>query len=248
MGPTEADIADLLNEVTTALPGLGLTRSDVCHAFAGLYPLTARDLRPHVYQGSGEYQVVIHRREDGGDGVISVLGAKYTTARRLAELATNLICDRLGHGVVPCQTGSKSLVGGDIDDLDQLIKDTVARYAGSLDPVVVEYLVHHYGTETEAVVSAAITGGTDDQRSLLTPLSPDRESVGAEVRFAVKEEMAVTLSDIVFRRTGLGTLGDPGHVCLRRTAEIMGRCLGWSEARMNDEVRDTQARFTVRES
>ena len=107
----------------------------------------------------------------------------------------------------------------------------------------VEHLVHHYGTEIDAVVA----GAAGDDR-LLTPLSPDRESVGAEIRFAVDEEMAVTLSDVVFRRTGLGTLGDPGVECLSRCAEIMGACLGWSEARVRDEVQQTRTLFTACES
>ena len=65
------------------------------------------------------------------------------------------------------------------------------------------------------------------------------------MRFAVREEMALTLADVVFRRTGLGTIGSPGEACLRRCADIMGRCLGWSEARVSEEVQRTQALFTV---
>jgi glycerol-3-phosphate dehydrogenase len=134
-------------------------------------------------------------------------------------------------------------VGGEIDDLERFTHEAVARHAECLTKDRVEHLVHHYGSETDAVVAA----GSSD-RQLLTPLSPDRESIGAEVRFAVEEEMAVRLSDVVFRRTGLGTVGDPGIECLRRCAEIMGTCLGWSEERMRDEIHHTQALFTARES
>ena len=244
VGPTESDITDLLSDVNTALPGLGLTRPDVSHAFAGLYPLTARDVRPDVYQGTGDYQVFDHGHVGGREGVVSVLGAKYTTARQLAERATSLLCSRLGRGTISSRTGQTPLVGGEIDHLERFTKDAIARHAEHLGRHPVEHLVHHYGTETDAVVAA---GSTGDCR-LLTPLSPERESVGAEVRFAAEEEMAVTLSDAVFRRTGLGTLGDPGVECLRRCAEIMGTCLGWSEARMSEEVQQTQTLFTARES
>ena len=244
VGPTEADIGDLLRDVNEALPGLGLSRADVSHAFAGLYPLTARDVRPDVYQGTGEYQVNDHGRVGGDDGVVSVLGAKYTTARHLAERATALLGRRLGRGAIPSRTGQTPLVGGEIDDLERFTSDAVMRHAEHLARDSVEHLVRHYGTEIDAVVAA---GATSDDR-LLTPLSPDRESVGAEVRFAVEKEMAVTLSDVVFRRTGLGTLGDPGVECLSRCAEIMGACLGWSEARMRHEVQQTRTLFTACES
>jgi glycerol-3-phosphate dehydrogenase len=243
VGPTEADVVDLLSDVNDALPGLGLTRGDVSHAFAGLYPLTARDVRPDVYQGTGDYQVIDHGRVGGHDGVVSVLGAKYTTARQLAERATTLIGHRLGRSPIPSLTGQTPLVGGEIDNLERFTDDAINRHTARLARDAVEHLVHHYGTEIDAVVA----GATGDDR-LLTPLSPDRESVGAEIRFAVDEEMAVTLSDVVFRRTGLGTLGDPGVECLRRCAEIMGACLGWSEARMRDEVQQTRTLFTACES
>ena len=244
VGPTDADIVDLLSDVNEALPGLGLTRSDVSHAFAGLYPLTARELRPDVYQGTGDYQVIDHGRGGGHDGLVSVLGAKYTTARQLADRATSLVCRRLGRGATPSRTAQTPLVGGEIDDLERFTHEAVTRHAECLAQDRVEHLVHHYGSETDAVVAA----GDSDRHRLLTPLSPDRESIGAEVRFAVEEEMAVRLSDVVFRRTGLGTVGDPGIECLRRCAEIMGTCLGWSEERMRDEVHHTQALFTARES
>ena len=243
VGPTERDIDDLLSDVNAALPGLGLSRSDVSHAFAGLYPLTARDVRPDVYQGTGDYQVIDHGRVGGSDGVVSVLGAKYTTARQLAERATSVLCGRLDRGASASRTGDTPLVGGDIDDLAAFTNDAVARHAERLDRGPVEHLVNHYGTETDAVVA---TGATDARR-LLRPLSSERESVGAEVQFAVEEEMAVKLSDVVFRRTGLGTLGDPGVECLEQCAEIMGKRLGWSEATMIEEIQQTQTRFIARD-
>ncbi len=243
VGPTEVDMADLLSDVNAVLPGLGLTRKDVLHAFAGLYPLTARDVYPDVYQGTGDYQVVDHGYVGGRDGVISVLGAKYTTARRLAERATSLLCGRLGRGTIPSRTCQTPLVGGEIDDLDRFTDDAVARHAEHLERNPVEHLVHHYGTETDAVVAAGLVGDL----TLLAPLSSERESVGAEVQFAVEEEMAIKLSDVVFRRTGLGTLGNPGVECLRRCAVIMGKCLGWNEVRMSEEVQQTQTLFMARE-
>ena len=131
MAPTEADIDDLLGDVAAALPGLTLSRDDVCYAFAGLYPLTASELQPNVYQGSGEYQVIDHRRGGGVDGALSVLGAKYTTARRLAELATTQVCERLGRPASPCRTARTQLVGGEIDDLERFTRETVADYASA---------------------------------------------------------------------------------------------------------------------
>ncbi|MEE8129324.1 MAG: glycerol-3-phosphate dehydrogenase C-terminal domain-containing protein, partial [Vicinamibacterales bacterium] len=106
----------------------------------------------------------------------------------------------------------------------------------------VQHLVRHYGTETDAVITCA--AGVPEP---LRRLTPERESIVAEVVFAVDQEMAVALADVVFRRTGLGTLGYPGDVCLQRCAAIMGKRLGWSDARMSEEVQRTRALFPVRD-
>ena len=244
VGPTEVDIADLLSDLNSALPGARVIRSDVSYAFAGLYPLTAHDIRPDLYQGSGDYQIIEHGRVGGVDGVVSVLGAKYTTARRLAERAISLVCQRLNRSKALSRSNEVALVGGGISDLVEFTNESVHRHAEVLGRSSVEHLVCQYGTEVDDVVSL----GTDSAQGLLTSLSKQRSTVGAEVRFAVEREMAVKLSDVVFRRTGLGTLGDPGDECLRRCAEIMGRCLGWSEAKMNAELQHAKTLFIIRES
>ena len=132
--------------------------------------------------------------------------------------------------------------GGEIDDLESFTNETVARHAPQLDRDTVEHLVRHYGTETDAVIACA-----EGVTAPLRRLTPERESIAAEVVFAVDQEMAVALADVVFRRTGLGMLGYPGDACLQRCAEVMGTRLGWSDARMSEETQRTQALFPVRE-
>lgn len=240
VAPTEEDVAHLLTDVGAALPGVALARRDVVHAFAGLYPLTTRELHPDVYQGTSDFQVIDHARHGGSDRVVSVLGAKYTTARRLAELATTMICKKLDRGDAPCRTAQTPVIGGDIDDVATFTSDAIVRHAPLLDPRTVEHLVHHYGTEIDAVVKVAA-----DDRRLLRRVCPTRESIEAEVLFAVDQEMALTLRDVILRRTGLGTIGNPGEACLRRCAEIMGPRLGWTASRLDDEVRRTLTRFVI---
>ena len=45
------------------------------------------------------------------------------------------------------------------------------------------------------------------------------------LEYAVGEEMACTLPDVVFRRTGMGTVGQPGEEAVRRAAAVMGGML-----------------------
>lgn len=234
VGPTAEDIHDLIGDVNAALPGAGLTRDDVRHAFAGLYPLTDAVLHEDVYQGTGDYQIVDHAQGDGVDGCMSVLGAKFTTARRLAERALDVACRKLGRPAAPCRTRTTALAGGAILDFVGYLADARRRFAG-LDEEVVAHLARSYGTELDVVLG----------RSATARLAPGSPCVEAEVAHAVEAEMAMRLDDVVFRRTGLGTVGHPGEPALRRCAGIIGARLGWSAERTADEVRQTACQFPV---
>ena len=61
----------------------------------------------------------------------------------------------------------------------------------------------------------------------------------------VREEMARRLSDIVLRRTGIATLGDPGEEILKRVAEIAARELKWNRKKIRQEVALTRERLKI---
>jgi glycerol-3-phosphate dehydrogenase len=69
------------------------------------------------------------------------------------------------------------------------------------------------------------------------------QTLKAEVIYAVRAEMAAKLADCVFRRTDLGTAGDPGASALRTCAELMAGELGWSRERIESELAEVQSRF-----
>jgi glycerol-3-phosphate dehydrogenase len=229
-------VKGFLTEIRDVLPGAGLTSADVEHAFAGLYPLTESEIRPDVYQGTGSYQIVDHGRLGHLDGIVSVLGAKYTTARRVAELAADLIVARLGSSARPCQTSTTPVVGGEIDDMTGFTETARSRHMTSIGDETVDHLVTHYGTEIDAVLACR---GEDLHPT--SRLTPNRECLEAEVAFAVEHEMAVRLDDVVLRRTGLGTIGHPGTAALERCASIMATRLAWSPAHARDEVARVEA-------
>ena len=67
----------------------------------------------------------------------------------------------------------------------------------------------------------------------ICPRNPD---VAAQVEVAVKREWAVTLADLLLRRTGIGTSPCLGLDCAERAAAWMGRAAGWSDARRAAEI------------
>ena len=84
------------------------------------------------------------------------------------------------------------------------------------------------------------------ERDLLHPVAPDRLTLAVEVEHAVQSEMALTLDDLLFRRTGLGTIGHPGEAVVARCADLMGALLGWDAAERARQIEIVADRYAYR--
>jgi glycerol-3-phosphate dehydrogenase len=63
------------------------------------------------------------------------------------------------------------------------------------------------------------------------------------IAFAVQEEMALKLSDVIFRRTGLGSAGKPPGNSLEQCAEFMAAELGWDKAKKEIEIDGVKEKY-----
>jgi len=212
-------------------------RQDVSLVHAGVLPIEeGTELLPEP-EPLRHYRLVDHEKKDGIEGLFTVVGVKYTTARDVAERTISRIapkfekCDRTGS-----KSASEPLPGGDIRDFDAFVKDSKAAAPKELNEAVVNNLLYGYGTEHKAVLGL---GGKD--ASLLKPVGGSPAVIGAEVVHAVRSEMAQTLADVVFRRTSLGGLGIPDDGVLKNCAELMARERGWDKARIEKEIADLKA-------
>jgi glycerol-3-phosphate dehydrogenase len=224
---TRESVEDFLQEINSCFGDGGLTFDDVLSAYGGLRPLV-EDQVEGTYESSRKYEIY-DNKEDGFDGLITVEGGKYTTSRRLAENALKLVGKKLRRKLHDAITDKEYLNGCEIEDIDKFLVDMKKDYP-QFDPKTLEYLGRNYGTEFKEVLALA-----DEDKELAEPVTHDGE-VLAEVVYAARHEMAHTLKDILFRRTGLGTLGNPGRDVLTRAAEIAARELGWSGERLAKEL------------
>ncbi len=239
VGASETDIADFVAEIAAVYPAAELRREDVHHAFAGLYPLVDKEVRSEVYQGGSQYEIQDHAPE-GIDGLITVIGAKYTTARNLAEQAVDLVFTKRGRTPPAARTATTPLPGGDFERRSALYAaaKTADERGPRLGEEVVGELVRGYGSEYPAVTRRVAADPAAGGR-----VADGRPTIRAMVEHAVDEEMARRLSDVIFRRTGLGTIGHPGADALRTCAAIMAARLGWDEGRVAHELEMAEAPF-----
>lgn len=233
VGVTEKDIVDFLAEINAAYPAASLRRDDVSFFFGGLYPLVDKEVRAEVYQGAAKYEIHDHARE-GVEGLITVIGAKYTTARNLARQAIDRVFRKLGQTPPVAQTATTPVHGGRIERFDEFLAEAVrddSSEGPGLGPDVIRELVLCYGSEYAAVLKQV-----KEDPGAGRQVAKERPIIRAMIRHAVQDEMALRLTDVVFRRTGLGTIGDPGEDGLRACAAIMADELGWDERRVEREL------------
>jgi glycerol-3-phosphate dehydrogenase len=160
------------DEVRAAFPWAGLEPADVALVHVGLVPGEAS--ADGLWSDS---LVVDHESEDGLAGLVTSVGAKYTTARAVAEKSIDLVLRRLCRAPTACRTAE-------------------------------------------------------------TPLPrahPPEGSLEAQVQTAVRDEMALSLADVVLRRTEIGASAHPQVALIGSAAAIMSRERGWSAERLAAE-------------
>jgi glycerol-3-phosphate dehydrogenase len=228
------DVSAFITELNQAFPSLDLTRADVTLVHRGIVPAVVQDGRASL---QGHDQIRDHA-EDGAEGLVTVSGAKYTTARAVAERVIDRLITKIGRGRVPCRTASVSLPGGDIADVDVTLATARREHDSGLPAETIPHLIAAYGTRYHDVLEIAA-----QRADLRTKVAADSPVIGAELVFAARREMALTLADAVMRRTPLGALGNPGDEALQRAAAIVGTELAWNEDRRRKEIDAVTALF-----
>ena len=224
---TRESIMELIDDVNRSFGDGKLSYEDVKHTYGGLRPLVEKETR-ETYTSSRKYEIY-DNKDAGLDGLITVEGGKYTTSRQLAENCLKIVAVKLGRNLGKSVTNKKFLTGCEIKDLNFFMNEARAQDNG-LSPATLEYLARNYGTEYREIAKLA----REDQ-SLSETLNNDGE-IQAQVVYAVRNEMARTLSDIVMRRTGIGTLGNPGEEVLRKVADVAARELRWDKEKTEKEI------------
>ncbi|GAA2727273.1 glycerol-3-phosphate dehydrogenase/oxidase [Actinocorallia aurantiaca] len=199
----ESDIGFLLDLLGTVLDTT-VRRSDVLGAFAGLRPLlnaegrTADISRRHAVLTSPE-------------GIVTVVGGKLTTYRRMAQDAV----DALGLDAGPSQTAGIPLIGA---------PGTVPAAARTSPGKVPLRLARRYGAEAPLMAALA-----EEDPSLLEPVLPGRPYLAVEWAWALAHEGALDADDLLDRRTRVGLVEADRAAALEGAESMVRRMSGSSQ-------------------
>jgi glycerol-3-phosphate dehydrogenase len=210
--PTQAEVTFLLDTVNTALD-VALGPSDVIGAYAGLRPLietTGSERRTGAKRPGKEVRTADVSRDhavvESATGVLSVIGGKLTEYRFMAEDVLDRAVAARGLAASACRTRNLPLVGAPANPVATL-RSTVELPSS---------LVARYGAEAPNVIaraacdrpSAAVADGIDVTR--------------AEFEYAVTHEGALTVDDVLDRRTRIGLVRSDRERALGAAAEFLG--------------------------
>lgn len=223
---SEAEIQGFVDEIREAAPGLGVTRSDVAVVNAGLLPF-GENQPGQTDLSFGKRSVLIdHATREGLSGLITGMTVRWTMGRLLGEKAIDLACKKLQCEVRSSQTATTAVHGGDFSDRDQLLRSIRTHAGPQLPEESIVHLADSFGTLWCEVLKQP------DGVAMLC----DGRTLIAEVRHAARNEMCVTLTDIVLRRLDLGTGCEMDDKLLSECASVAGEELGWDAGRRRIEI------------
>ncbi len=237
---TRSGLETFIGEINEALPSANLTTDDIEWSYGGLRPIVENDtaLRD-VNKASRKYEIYDHKKEDRLSGMLTVVGGKYTTSRALAERLTEIACTHLNMPRPSRTTAGHILPGG-----------RIGSWAGAKTRLMREYDVHsddaaillaHYGKR--ALPFLAEAKANPELAAIVAEGKPEPLAV---VDMAVRDEMALHLDDVLFRRTGLATTGRLPESSVTLVADRMATLLGWDAAQRATEVEGVIAKLRSR--
>ncbi len=254
---TPEDVEYLLNAVN-AWTSAGLTAGDVTATWAGLRPLISDARSARTADLSRRHRVHV-----SANGLVTVTGGKLTTYRKMAADTVDAVLSagapaagrgghvvadaltavtagarrRLGRsGLRPSVTARLTLVGGSGKGLPPAEAAATARRLG-LDDATFAHLAGRHGTETAAVLELCA-----QRPELAERLSPALPYLRGEVVHAARHEMALTVADVLARRTRAQILDRAAALAAAPVvADLLGSELGWDPGERERQVADFAA-------
>ena len=232
----EEELTRFLREFNGSLRSFRIERQDIRMVNAGLVPFGDSDETGEQLDFGKQSHLVDSASAHGLEGLITLIGVRQTMARGDAVKAIDIVDRKLRRSGKTPDSSTRTLFGGDVEDFDGLARDVQSALAGNDSQDLCRELTALYGSRVFELLETGRTSGSLGRIR-------KAEIIGAQIDAAVGDEMAVTLGDLVFRRTPLAAAGHPGEDVLTDCAKLMGEKLGWSRQRQHREIRAVLDRF-----
>ncbi|MCG8467125.1 MAG: FAD-dependent oxidoreductase [Gemmatimonadetes bacterium] len=236
----EEELRSFVDELNAGYPGFGLTRDELTHYNTGLVLFGENRVGAEDLRYGHRSLLIDHATEHGIEDLYSLIGVRYTTARVDSQRLLDRIIAKRGWTADSGRTAHTPVRGGDFETFAGLVADTRREWPGR-SGADIERVCRLYGTDASDVL------GTDAEVGVPASDDANADLLAKQVRYSIREEMAVRLQDIVVGRTDLGLFGAPPRRELERCVTIMARELGWDPARCAAELRRVEEMYPLSE-
>jgi glycerol-3-phosphate dehydrogenase len=241
-GPIRPEVEDIQNfiyELNTLYPNGNLTLKDVSFFHCGLLPISeGQDPADYLAEPDRHFRLFDHDSPTRIKGLVSIKSTKYTTAPVVAEKVIDFL------GQKENNPPSRKATDGESPSyhFSSLVRDLAEAKPGD-SPEYRESIAGHlhesFGTRAHTIITVIRR-----DPAMGYPVSNDPPILAAEIIHGVREEMALKLSDVVFRRTDLGQARRPSLEILQNVSRIMGQELGWNEEGIKKEIQEVLAVYS----
>lgn len=224
-----ADVDYVIAAANHAFPGTPITRADVISTYAGLRPLVSQ-IGKSTSKTSREHEIWTTP-----SGLVSIAGGKLTTYRSMAEQLVDVAAKQLREqfNIVakhPCRTATTPISEGN-----------GASPSDGLPQDVIDHLTHIHGVQAGRVIQVV-----QRDPGLAQRIVDDLPYIWAEVPYAIENEMALTVTDVLERRLHLLTEArDNGMAAAPAVAKMLGDAFDWDKPRVEQELRAYQTQVDL---
>jgi len=216
------EVNEILGAINSYFPEARLEPSDVISSWAGLRPLITDPRASATTEVSRKEEII-----ESEDGLISIGGGKLTTYRLMAERGIDLAARRLNERfniAAGAASAKDEAIGGEISSNELTITPDLLSQTENLPLETALHLLRDYGSDYRRLVEL-----TREDERLRGRIVEGLPQILAEVVYAARYEMALTLADVMTRRTRLTMLaGAEALNCAATVADSMASELGWS--------------------
>ncbi len=213
---TKEEIAYVLRHLNNCLH-TPVTLEEIVSGTAGMRPLVSASGGKATSKLARDHEVEL----DEMSGLVSIMGGKWTTYRAMAEDTIDEVQKCMGKGVTPARTRDYQLAGSEGYSPDYA-KALVANF--SIEEETAQHLALKFGTRATQVAELS-----HKEPELGEPIVAGFSPIRAEIAYAVREEMALAIEDVLSRRIGLQLLDwRAAREAAAITGEMLARELGWS--------------------
>jgi glycerol-3-phosphate dehydrogenase len=229
-------LEEIIDEINGIYPSAALNWEDIGYYHGGLLPMKGVDGGGgDTVQLDKSSEIVEHQKTGGPGGYFSIKGVKYTTAPDIAARTIRLMAKT--KALPPVRAASYQTVSGGQLDAGETVKRLGYRYY-----VIRQHLQDRYGTGWRTPFRYIVTDcpDTSDKGLWLCRKTP---LLRAELLFFIRDELAITLEDVVLRRSHLGSAEFPNSAVLKAVVALMAEELGWSEQECEQQIASLESNY-----